>query len=113
SRLIAGKDYGPVSTIPGETLELDTPHGAARAHIRPVKHPRAALVLGHGAGGGVRAPDLLPARDAPGPARPQRRARLGRLPRGARRAALPGAGPAAPGAGPPTGYRLDGCAGEP
>jgi predicted alpha/beta-hydrolase family hydrolase len=64
SRLIAGQDYGPVSTIPGETLELDTPHGAARAHIRPVKHPRAALVLGHGAGGGVRAPDLLAASDA-------------------------------------------------
>ena len=39
-------------------LELDTPHGAARIHLRPAAEPRAALVLGHGAGGGVGAPDL-------------------------------------------------------
>jgi predicted alpha/beta-hydrolase family hydrolase len=40
-------------------LELDTPHGPARAHLHPVDEPRAALVLGHGAGGGVGAPDLV------------------------------------------------------
>ena len=40
-------------------LELDTPHGPARAHLHPADQPRAALVLGHGAGGGVAAPDLL------------------------------------------------------
>jgi predicted alpha/beta-hydrolase family hydrolase len=40
-------------------LELDTPHGQARAHLRPAEEPRAALVLGHGAGGGVTAKDLV------------------------------------------------------
>jgi predicted alpha/beta-hydrolase family hydrolase len=39
-------------------LELDTPHGPARAHLEPVEDAKAALVLGHGAGGGVGTPDL-------------------------------------------------------
>jgi predicted alpha/beta-hydrolase family hydrolase len=39
-------------------LELDTPHGPARAHVYPVESPAGALVLGHGAGGGIGAPDL-------------------------------------------------------
>ena len=38
--------------------ELATPYGPARAHLHPAASPRAALVLGHGAGGGVQAPDL-------------------------------------------------------
>ena len=42
-------------------MELDTPHGPARAHLEPVDSPGAALVLGHGAGGGVGAPDLVAA----------------------------------------------------
>jgi uncharacterized protein len=42
-------------------VEIDTPHGPARAHLREVARPRAALVLGHGAGGGVQAPDLVAA----------------------------------------------------
>ena len=42
-------------------LELDTPHGTARAHLHPAAEPRAALVLGHGAGGGVTSPDLVAA----------------------------------------------------
>ncbi|MDO8214165.1 alpha/beta family hydrolase [Conexibacter sp. CPCC 206217] len=42
-------------------LELDTPHGPARAHLHLADEPRAALVLGHGAGGGVTAPDLVAA----------------------------------------------------
>ena len=46
------------------TLDIDTPHGPARAHLRPVGDPRAALVLGHGAGGGVEAPDLVTATEA-------------------------------------------------
>jgi predicted alpha/beta-hydrolase family hydrolase len=33
-------------------------------HVETVDEPRAALVLGHGAGGGVEAPDLLAARGA-------------------------------------------------
>ena len=45
-------------------LELDTPHGTARAHLHPAAEPRAALVLGHGAGGGVTAPDLVAATTA-------------------------------------------------
>jgi uncharacterized protein len=42
-------------------LELATPHGPARVHVHPAQEPRAALVLGHGAGGGVNAPDLVQA----------------------------------------------------
>jgi predicted alpha/beta-hydrolase family hydrolase len=45
-------------------LDLDTPHGPARAHLRTVDRPRAALLLGHGAAGGVGARDLLAAADA-------------------------------------------------
>jgi predicted alpha/beta-hydrolase family hydrolase len=40
------------------TLDVDTPHGRARVHLHPVDQPRAALVLGHGAAGGVGARDL-------------------------------------------------------
>jgi predicted alpha/beta-hydrolase family hydrolase len=42
---------------------FDTPHGPARVHFHPVADPRGLLMLGHGAGGGVGAPDLLVARD--------------------------------------------------
>ncbi|HWX73841.1 MAG TPA: alpha/beta family hydrolase [Solirubrobacteraceae bacterium] len=48
----------------GQRVELDTPHGPARAHLELAARPVAALVLGHGAGGGVRAPDLLAASEA-------------------------------------------------
>jgi len=41
------------------TIEIPTPHGPARAHLRPVASARGLLVLGHGAGGGVEARDLL------------------------------------------------------
>jgi uncharacterized protein len=44
-------------------LTVDTPHGPAKAHLHPADEPRAALVLGHGAGGGVTAPDLVAATD--------------------------------------------------
>jgi predicted alpha/beta-hydrolase family hydrolase len=40
-------------------IEVDTPHGQANAHLHPADQPRAALVLGHGAGGGVTSPDLV------------------------------------------------------
>jgi len=43
---------------------VDTPHGPAEVHLEAPPAPRALLVLGHGAGGGVQAPDLLGARDA-------------------------------------------------
>jgi predicted alpha/beta-hydrolase family hydrolase len=42
-----------------EQREIDTPHGLARAHVSAAGEPRALLVLGHGAGGGVTAPDLV------------------------------------------------------
>jgi predicted alpha/beta-hydrolase family hydrolase len=44
--------------------ELDTRHGPARAHVYSAAHPKAALVLGHGAGGGIESRDLVAARDA-------------------------------------------------
>ena len=47
-------------------MELATPHGPARVHLHPADEPRAALVLGHGAGGGVSAPDLVAATEAAG-----------------------------------------------
>lgn len=40
-------------------MDIDTPHGPARAHLHSAAEPVAALVLGHGAGGGVGAPDLV------------------------------------------------------
>jgi uncharacterized protein len=43
--------------------ELETPHGPARAHLHAVDGAAALLVLGHGAGGGVTAPDLVTARE--------------------------------------------------
>jgi predicted alpha/beta-hydrolase family hydrolase len=45
-------------------VEIDTPHGPARAHIHPAEKPKAALILGHGAGGGVEAPDLVAVAEA-------------------------------------------------
>jgi hypothetical protein len=45
-------------------LEVETPQGPARVHLRPVSEPVAALVLGHGAAGGVEAPDLAIAAEA-------------------------------------------------
>jgi predicted alpha/beta-hydrolase family hydrolase len=40
---------------------VDTPHGPANVHLHPVDGPRAALVLGHGAAGGVSSRDLVAA----------------------------------------------------
>src|SRR5919204_2341149 len=40
-------------------LKIDTPYGRANAHLHPAEEPRAALVLGHGAGGGVASRDLV------------------------------------------------------
>jgi predicted alpha/beta-hydrolase family hydrolase len=39
-------------------VQIETPHGPARARLEGAADPRGALVLGHGAGGGVDAPDL-------------------------------------------------------
>lgn len=45
-------------------VAIETPHGRANAHIRPASEPRAALLLGHGAGGGIAARDLGAATEA-------------------------------------------------
>ena len=42
-------------------LEIVTPSGTAKAYLESAEGPRAALVLGHGAGGGVQAKDLAAA----------------------------------------------------
>jgi uncharacterized protein len=42
-------------------LAVDTPHGRANVHLHPADEPRAALVLGHGASGGVTSRDLVTA----------------------------------------------------
>jgi hypothetical protein len=47
---------------------FDTPHGTARACLHRARNPAAALILGHGAGGSVEAPDLLAAARAAGSA---------------------------------------------
>ena len=47
-------------------IEIATPHGPARAHLKPADKPVGALVLGHGAGGGVQARDLAAAAKAAG-----------------------------------------------
>src|SRR5256885_1055949 len=41
------------------TVDIGTPFGTATAHLNRADEPWAALVLGHGAGGGVQAKDLV------------------------------------------------------
>jgi predicted alpha/beta-hydrolase family hydrolase len=45
-------------------VEIDTPHGPALAHLHEASEPTGALVLGHGAGGGFGAKDLVAATGA-------------------------------------------------
>src|SRR5829696_4152501 len=42
-------------------VDVETPHGPARVLLQEAPDARALLVLGHGAGGGVGAPDLVAA----------------------------------------------------
>jgi predicted alpha/beta-hydrolase family hydrolase len=46
------------------TVDVDTAQGRAAAHLYLAERPEAALILGHGAGGGVAVGDLVAARDA-------------------------------------------------
>ena len=41
-----------------DVMEIETPQGLARVHVRPVDGAWAWLAIGHGAGGGVNAPDI-------------------------------------------------------
>jgi predicted alpha/beta-hydrolase family hydrolase len=45
-------------------VRVGTPYGDALVHLHPVERPRAALALGHGAGGGVGSRDLVAATEA-------------------------------------------------
>jgi uncharacterized protein len=47
-----------------DSLDIETPAGLARVHLHTAEQPRGAVVLGHGAGGGVEAPDLVAATEA-------------------------------------------------
>jgi hypothetical protein len=50
--------------MPTGAIDIETPHGPARAHLRPAGAARGALVLGHGAGGGgVESRDIVAAAD--------------------------------------------------
>jgi len=44
-------------------LEVESPSGPARVYLHPARRPRAGLVLGHGAAGGVESPDLVAVRE--------------------------------------------------
>ena len=46
-----------------DELEIETPHGPARAHVDAATKPAGTLILGHGAGGGVEAVDIQAAAD--------------------------------------------------
>jgi len=43
------------------TSDVETPYGPARIHLHLCEEARGVLILGHGAGGGVTAPDLVAA----------------------------------------------------
>jgi predicted alpha/beta-hydrolase family hydrolase len=52
------------ATATATAIEIDTPHGPARAYVSKVRGAVGAVVLGHGAGGGVTARDLVAAAEA-------------------------------------------------
>ena len=54
----------PLSHRSPVKVDVDTPHGIARAHLHEAEQPAGALVLGHGAGGGFGAKDLVAATGA-------------------------------------------------
>jgi predicted alpha/beta-hydrolase family hydrolase len=45
-------------------VEVELAAGPARVHLHAADRARAGLLLGHGAGGGIEAPDLVAVRDA-------------------------------------------------
>jgi predicted alpha/beta-hydrolase family hydrolase len=47
-----------------QMIDVETPHGLARAHVHAAGEARGAVVLGHGAGGGVGARDLVAVTEA-------------------------------------------------
>lgn len=61
---MSGPTRPPDAGVPGDVVELDTSLGPARAYVRRGAPHGGRLVLGHGAGGGVGAQDLLAVADA-------------------------------------------------
>lgn len=54
----------PAEEAGAEVMEIGTELGPARAHLwAPAGEPAGRIVLGHGAGGGISAPDLTAVRD--------------------------------------------------
>ncbi|HEX6055198.1 MAG TPA: hypothetical protein VFY98_05255, partial [Intrasporangium sp.] len=49
--------------VPTQVRELPTPQGPGRAHVCRPARSRGTVVLGHGAGGGMRSLDLTVARE--------------------------------------------------
>lgn len=49
---------------PTTSVEIATAHGPARAHVHRARDARGALILGHGAGGGVGSRDLVAVTEA-------------------------------------------------
>ena len=45
-------------------MDIETPHGPARATLHEANNPRAALILGHGASGSINSADLVAATEA-------------------------------------------------
>jgi uncharacterized protein len=56
----------PMAHAAAHVVEIETPQGPGRAHLHLADRAPGALVLGHGAGGGVQAPDLVAATEAAG-----------------------------------------------
>jgi uncharacterized protein len=61
---VSAASGAPPTRTPATIVEIETPHGRARAHLDLAEDPKVALVLGHGAGGGVAARDLVAAAEA-------------------------------------------------
>src|SRR5215218_4488505 len=55
---------GSIRLMTATAFDVDTPHRPARVHLHAADQPRAGLVLGHGAAGGVQSPDLVAATEA-------------------------------------------------
>ena len=51
-------------SVTSTRTEVETPHGPAAIHLRETVDAVGLLALGHGAGGGVQARDLVAAADA-------------------------------------------------
>ena len=49
----------PEAGVPGDVVDVPTALGPARAYVRRGRPDHGTLLLGHGAGGGVGAADLL------------------------------------------------------